>query len=279
MYKKIAFFCNSNDAQLLVGKLLENSVKVNIIKNKGELEHIDNLTNIDLIIAQLSSANATELELVNYFRKHSGCSSTPLIVISSFTNREVILKSVSAGAKEFLSKPNEHDIILNKVYSILGLNSDKIGNNLKEESDFIMLSFEEVFSREVKAASRGDYPVSVALFYPIIEYNDSEINDNNFYDMLKAVLKKNLRDTDWVILYKNTVAVIMPFADIAGCNIVVERLKECYYNHAILKPFNDIYSLDAVSITFPVDGRVAHKLLEKLENSYEAKVQEYIGIA
>lgn len=274
MYKRIAFFCNSNDAQLLVGKLIEEKFKVEIIKQAKEITEIKDITSIDLFVAQITSNAAKEIDNITLLRKNTGCINIPLVVISAHTDREVIMKSVAAGAKEFITRPDDHAFIINKLYMTMGIEDKKISSDHYEENDFILISFNEIYNREIKAASRGDYPVSVALLYPVMTKSCEVVNEADFLNTLRTVIKKNLRDTDWTFIHKDVIGIILPFSDYNGCEIVLDRIKNIYKNHAVLKPNNTYSELQAVSVTFPHDGRVSHKLLEKLNEALISNLEK-----
>ncbi len=142
-----------------------------------------------------------------------------------------------------------------------------------EKSDVVMFNFPEMFNKEIKAASRGNYPVSV-LLVTLVPMDPECFNEDEQKEASLAVYKvakTKLRDTDSLFfLGKDSLALILPFTNSGETIFVEEKIIRFFETHTLLKPYSSKFKLHIVGICFPEDGKIQSKLLEKLlENHME----------
>lgn len=270
MADKIVYICFKDDGNIIIGSLIEDGYNVDIIKNKNDIKTLIKPDEIKLLAVHASSENAPELELANQMKINYGFDNVKIVVITSFTLREIIMKALQLGAVDILTNITDSRQIVKRVEDISGIKKTNKSDDLYVEKDFILLSFEELVNREVKAAGRGMYNLSIVCLYPVtVDGTYLECNEE-FMNSLKTIVRNSLRDTDYVFLHEKYVVAVLPFADEDGCQIVIERLKNVYQSHAVLKPENTYSTLEANYAIFPKDGRVADKLLNKIEMDINA---------
>lgn len=270
MVDRIAYICFKDVGNIIIGSLIEDGYLVDIIKNKNDVKTLLKPDEIKLLVVHASTENAAELELANQMKINYGFENVKIVVITGFTLREIIMKALHIGAEDILTNIDDTKQIVKRVEDISGIKKSNKSDELFVEKDFILLSFEELVNREVKAASRGTYNLSIVCLYPVtIDGTHLDCNAE-FLNTLKTIIKNSLRDTDYVFLHERFVVAVLPFADDEGCQIVIERLKNVYQSHSVLKPENTYSTLEANYAVFPKDGRVAEKLLNKIELDIKA---------
>lgn len=255
-------------------ELLEMLSKLNIkvvnAKDKVSVSDVENKFDFSAIICIVESEELRELDYIKDLKLKDFFCNLPVIAISNYPDRRCILKAIDSGVNEFIAKPYNKDILLNKICGLLGIDKVKECNRLDylNEEDIITFSFSEMFNKEVKAASRGGYPVSIMLANIASRLNDSVnvINVNEITNNLYRVTKTKLRDTDTVFVYgKSGLAMLLPFADKQGAITVDGKIKHAFENHTLLKDYNVEYKLITSIASFPEDGKIQQKLLEKAQ--------------
>jgi PleD family two-component response regulator len=248
---------------------------INFIDVSKEKEAInvlrDNAYRIDAVLWTINSENDKCFEAVRRVKDVSICKQIPFVIISECTNKNFIIKAIEAGAVEYIVKPYDEETIIRKMHRLLGVPYDDSFNNNTYNDDIVSFNFSEMFSREIKAASRGGYHLTLmaASIVPEESIYDSEEDVYEIIRLVKNVIKIRLRETDTLFHYnKNGLLLILPFADKEGAKSVEERIRETFGNHSLIKQKTYGYKLITTSVTFPEDGRIRKNLMNKLETGY-----------
>jgi len=265
MVGRIAYICLDDSANIIIGRLIENGLEVDIIKSKLDIKGIKQFSDIKAIVVHPSKEEAVELELANYMKIGFGLKEVKIIVITNFTVREVIMKALELGANDILTDLTDSESVVKRIEDISGIKNANGNNKLYEEKDFILFSFKELVEREVKAASRGEYSLAIVYLYQLIDAGLYIDAPEDFLSSLKTIVKNSVRDTDYVFIQDKYIVLILPFANGEGCENVIERLKGTFKKHPVLKPVNSFALLEGSYAIFPNDGRVAEKLMNKVE--------------
>lgn len=162
--------------------------------------------------------------------------------------------------------PFDERAFLKKVREISGFEPKGYIQGL--DKDLIIFSFDDMLTREMKAAARGQY--SFALLMLTVVAEDGRVRDQEIQHilvvMLKSLLKTYLRETDSVFLAGlNGITAILPFTDRKGVESVVQRAKELFSSHSEISRLSEGYGLKAFSVIFPDEARTRTKLLERLK--------------
>lgn len=248
---------------------------INFINVCGEAEAInalkDNAYKINAVIWTVNGENAQCFEAVGRVKNLNMCKQIPFVVISDCTNKNFIIKAIEAGAIEYIVKPYNEETIIRKIYRLLGVSYDDSFNINTYNDDMVSFTFSEMFSREIKAASRGGYHLTLMAAFIVPEgsiyYSEEDIYD--IMSLVKNVIKIRLRETDTLFLYnKNGLLLILPFADKEGAKSVEERIHETFGSHSLIRQKAYGYKLVTTSVTFPEDGKIRKNLINKLETEY-----------
>jgi|GEM_PF-368560 len=253
------------------------SLDINFISAENEIEALNVLemeyNNINAIIWTMNSTNPEDLKAIRRIKSKDTCKQIPIIIVSGYTDKKYIIKAIEAGAVEYIAKPYDEDTVLRKVCKILGLSYEKtIRSNI--DDDIVTYNFSEMFSREIKSASRGNHHLSIMLISVVPEESSVEYPEDieNIIKLIKRIVKTRFRETDTVFHFGvNNLLLLLPFADKPGMKSIEEKILDTFNNHSLIKRKNNGYKLTMASVTFPEDGKVKDNLLEKLENEFNKR--------
>ncbi|NTV91472.1 MAG: GGDEF domain-containing protein [Clostridiales bacterium] len=188
------------------------------------------------------------------------------IVLSGRTDIDWIVKAIESGASAYAAWPPDGCDLSRKLSEIIAgtmRSRPQIShehNHLTQ--DVITFTFWEMLNREVKAAGRGNYTMAISL----LTFTDNATADaEEFIDVLNSVVKAQLRDFDSCFRYGNRgIIVLLPFADGDGADIVCNKILHIFKTNSVLRNRNNGLSLTAASVSYPKDGKVPNKLIDKL---------------
>ncbi len=260
----------------LFAKLKEPGILVINARNRMEIQSALNNNYFSVLLCVINSESFRELEYISEIKQRVEYKEVPVIVISKFADRKYILKAVELGAQEYIAQPFDKEVLLAKILGVLGWKQSSVSGPQRPDEDMISFSFTEMFNKEIKAASRGGYPVSVILGSVVsrisLYKNDQELTELTVN--LHKVIKTKVRDTDTVFFYGNgRLAILLPFADQSGVKVVEEKIKNVFETHSVLKPVSSEYRLITGAVSFPEDGKIQQNLLEKLKKSLDTNVK------
>ena len=111
------------DLQKLIGMFL----KLEGFQTRQALKRDDILPGLrqspipDLVLLDVQLPDANGFEVLAKFRQHPVLRSMPVIMFTSESTREAVLKGLELGADGYVTKPFEPEAVVNAVKSVLGL--------------------------------------------------------------------------------------------------------------------------------------------------------------
>ncbi|HHW49124.1 MAG TPA: response regulator [Clostridiaceae bacterium] len=226
---------------------------------------------IDIIIWAVNTADLKSFEALKRVKGNHLCKDIPIIVVSSLTDKKYVIKAIESGAVEYIAKPYDENAVVKKISRVAGFLNKLYNFEITE--DIITFSFSEMSNREIKAASRGGYPLTFMLVSVIP--NDDLIKSeyqkeiSSLTSIINRVIRSNLRETDTSFHNGvNKLMLLLPFADSKGAKVIEKRIYELFENHTIIRKKNNGHKLFITSVSYPEDGKVKDKLLQKLEENY-----------
>ncbi|MCX8130745.1 MAG: response regulator [Clostridia bacterium] len=256
-----------------LSNMLRN-LDVSIINVKDEIEMINTLhekkTIFNAVAWTINSIDMKDFEAIKRLKSKEAYKSIPVIIVSKFTDKKYIIKAIESGAVEYVAKPYDEETVLKKICKILGVPFEKTKSK-KIDEDIVTYNFSEMFNREIKAASRGGYPLTVTMasIVPLAAGSADQENVDGIISLVNRVIKTKLRETDTSFHYGiNNLILLLPFADKSGSEIIKKKLKAIFASHSMIRQRNNGYELVVASVTFPDDGKIKGKLLERLESNF-----------
>lgn len=132
---------------LMRHKLIQRGFEVLTAQNGEDALQIINKEHPDLVISDVEMPVMDGYELCKQIKTNSSLTQTPVILVTSLVTSESLLKGISAGADNYLTKPYDDDTLFTKVNDLLNLSV--IPFNEREEI--------EVFVEGKKYEMKADY--------------------------------------------------------------------------------------------------------------------------
>ncbi|MDP4092815.1 MAG: response regulator [Bacillota bacterium] len=257
--------------------ILKN-LNINFINVKDETDAENVLesmkTPVNAIIWTINSVDMKDFESIKRLKELDSFKNIPVIIISKFTDKKYVIRAIEAGAVEYIAKPYDEAAVLRKICKAIGVAYDKALDKSLDD-DIVTYSFSEMFNKEIKAASRGKYPMTIMLASVVPNKAEAE-NKKEIEDialLVLRILKTRLRETDIAFQYgSNNMVLLLPFAGRDDVDGIKKKIFKMFSDHTAIKQKNLGYALKISSVTFPDDGKVKDKLLEKLELALDSQV-------
>ncbi len=257
-----------------LGSILKN-LNINIFNVKDLTEAVymfrDSKLSFNAVIWVLNSSELDNLDYIKELKYKDDFKDIPVIVTSKFTDKKYVVKAIQVGAREYIAKPFEETVVLQKVCNLLGIPYSKaVKKNM--EDDILTFSFSEMFNREIKTAGRGGYSLTIMLASLSTDdlEKDGQQTVSEVTGLISKVLKTKLRDTDSVFSHgTNNLIMLLPFADRAGAECIKDKIMDIYETNPLIKQKSEGYRLITTSVSYPEDGKIKDRLLEKLEEEMD----------
>lgn len=141
----------------------------------------------------------------------------PVIIMSIERKRESILKCIELGAKDYILKPFDKELLLSRIKRFHNiLSREQIEVDIKELDNTLLF--------ELDRALRANTPLSVLIVKIMPNKN---IEQNVLYS-LKENLKNILRKIDNVIIYKRFVVLTLPLTNRNGLEVVKSKIASAF---------------------------------------------------
>jgi DNA-binding response OmpR family regulator len=98
--------------------ILESSYEVSLAKNFEIAQTILNTVKVDMILLDMDLPGMSGMDILEILRKHNSFYCIPVIIVSSYGIKDVIVEAMQKGASGFVVKPVSARILLEKMRSV-----------------------------------------------------------------------------------------------------------------------------------------------------------------
>jgi putative two-component system response regulator len=147
--------------------LYENGYEVLVARTGGEALNTIASARCDLIVLDYLMPVMNGVEVCRILRSNDSCRHLPIILATSFSEREVKLLAFEAGVSDFISKPVDHAELLSRIRNLL---------KLKEYNDFVV-GYNHILKKEVEQKThelRDSYIETIKRLSIAAEYWDAD---------------------------------------------------------------------------------------------------------
>jgi hypothetical protein len=136
--------------------------------------------------------------------------------------------------------------------------------------DIVTFSLSEMLDREIEAAGRGAYPISLILVSVFSKKDgkakeSEECGKEKTANTLKSIMNSRFRITDTCFLTSDgRIIVILPFTGIEGVSGAERKIRTLFESHTMTAGFTKSYDIMINSVQYPVDGKNKDILMKKL---------------
>jgi PleD family two-component response regulator len=204
-----------------------------------------------LIVTEIAFPDADGLAFIRKLRSHEGTSSTPVVVVSSHSEKEEIFAAIQAGASHMVSKPFGGDLLLRRVTETLAESQAA----RQGEDGSLSWRITDYLARELKRADRLGSPLSVLV---------GRVTPKEAIEAAMAAIRRMMRASDILSrLGEDGLVLILPDTDAPGSRVVEDRLLRAV--QALSKAEGNRpplrVELRLGSATYPADGPDSETLL------------------
>jgi CheY-like chemotaxis protein len=259
-------------------KSLLNSNKYTIYEASNSTEFLNifaqNGHNANLIIMDIDLKDEDGFEIVRKIREKNKV--VPIIILTANNHKTAFLKGILEGISDYILKPFEDQLLINKILKFLNASEDLI-------ADKVILNLPFFIHSEFKKATKGNYNVTIMMttFYKPLKDNSNEIDTeyNKVSEYVYDHLKDIFWDTDIFIHYASQNFIgVFPFASVENKNVINDKVATCFEDLKFKNPKLKEYSLSNVFVTYPQDIEededVFLTLLEKTKEALNAPKEE-----
>ncbi|MGE5390690.1 MAG: response regulator [Deltaproteobacteria bacterium] len=239
------------------------------------LENTDS-SPFNVFIVDYTMAENELIDFLRHIRGKSGAK-TPVMVLSSVTDRKAIVELLRQGADDYVLKPFEAGNLLDRLERLINL---YVPDTARMFPQTLVLNLGSVLELELARAHRHNYSFSfVRLFFTHIESKDQTPHADELVDLMQRVftmLKSQYRKTDLILAAGGDSFVIcLPFTNKQGALTVIKRMVMTYEKLTTKFPPQQ-YFVEIGHASYPGDASnpadlINHVAREKKPVSYYIK--------
>ncbi len=203
------------------------------------------LNDVELIITEINLAGISGVEFSKRLNNSAEYCNIPIIFLSAHSDVKTITKALEAGAVDYIVKPFNETVLLNKIKKI-------IGEPLANVSEHIISNDEKItniISIEYERAFRGAQPLSFVKI---------KVHPNAIKKTIEKILD-TVRKIDIVCMGGQYIIIIFPMTDEKGLDIVLNKIQKNFTENNIEIIENSFFSIT------PSSNQSINDLFKKLD--------------
>lgn len=228
-----------------------------------------------LIIADIDGEMDDGLPFLHGLIAEAG--TNPIIILTSNTRKNFIIKAVLEGATDFVLKPFDNKAFYNKICAYL---SSDFSSFKKSPNGIELITFNlsRYLSGELKKSRKGNYAVSLMFSSYMISEHDKKVYENS---LIEKYIYDNIReifwDTDIFIRFGSRYYMgVFPFCDVGNTKIIDNKIHESFNNIKVAHPKLNGCNIHNTFVTFPIDADEPQALFDVLLGKVNMQINEDI---
>lgn len=109
----------ANIRRIVKRTLEQEGYKVTAVKNVDEARGVLRKKELDLAILDVMMAGTGGVEFCREIRERKGEEELPIIMLTANRKKRTVMEALQAGANDYLVKPFESDLLINKVEEVM----------------------------------------------------------------------------------------------------------------------------------------------------------------
>jgi len=231
--------------------LLYDNHEIFELENSGALKSdsfsdVYSLKDIDVVFLDIYLKEENGFNILRYLtKKHPRID---VIVVSGDSKMTTVTKAVEYGAKDFLAKPFDNQLLLNKLQKIISKKNVSGKTNSVLDLNNELGSFNTQLTLELNRSLRSKISVS------FLKFNFESINDSEMIMHINNQITANIRDIDQIYFvgHKN-ICFILPLTDKEGRKVFHKRIENIIFKDNSEDLKRDAEKFAIIGSTFPED--------------------------
>lgn len=225
---------------------------------------------ISLIITELELDKENGLEVIR--RAKSRGYEIPVIVLTAQNKKDTFVKSIEAGASDYILKPFEDEFLLSRIIS--NMKSDEQNGSASLGARRVYMDFNKYISGELRKAEKGNY--SISLIMSVINKDSADSGygmkaEDKLFSELYSRINSLFWDTDIFMSFGNQSYIgVLPFCTQENTSVVDEKIKSLFDEIKITDERFRNYSVENTFVTFPTEISSRESLFPMLTDKLRA---------
>jgi len=246
----------------------EASTRLDILNVMSENENRINLIITDIEIDMKRGFDG--VSLIKLVRSRN--ESIPVVVLTSISRKDVIMKCLKEGAADYILKPFEDEYLKEKVLKYIDIES-------LTEYTILKFNLRNFLAGEIHKARKGNYSFSLLMVNFRLESeeeaNQGEYGFYRYAETLYRELKALFWESDLYIQHGSQCHLgFFPFCNQEHTDVIRAKIFAKFNQLKLEDPLLSNYSISQVSSTYPLDGNDATELLRVLTEEAAAQIVE-----
>jgi DNA-binding response OmpR family regulator len=127
---------NEMNRDMLARRLTRNGYLVDVAENARQLMQRVKENGLDLVLLDIEMPEVSGFDALKALRKDYSPSQLPIIMVTARNQREDILRALTLGANDYLTKPIDFPVALARIGTQLSRKREEVGDQSGAESEF-----------------------------------------------------------------------------------------------------------------------------------------------
>lgn len=243
----------------------DQNVKIYEAYNRRELFRIlfQNNNDVDLILTETEIDKKNSFNGINLIQQVKALSSSiPVVVLTSTSKKEVIIKYLREGAVDYILKPFKDGYLKDKLLKYVDI--EKL-----TESTVLQFNLKNFLESEIHKAKKGNYSFSLLKLQFDSSTGGEAANPNPCFHQYEEAIYREMKSLFWESdLYiqhgYQCHLGFFPFCDQTNQKLIVDKIESQFTRFQEMEPNMKAYSIACAFASYPSDGETASELLHHL---------------
>lgn len=266
-------------------KELVYGYKINVYEAVNSFQLFTILAELDydvsLIVMEVNLEKESGIDILHKLKKRN--IEIPVLIVTSENRRREFAKSIRAGAVDYILKPFDEKVLLNRIVKVMDKKTDITNKSSKEDHKKISSDFQDYLSKELEDAKSKENIFSlmmITLFKAVDEFTaDMEKKyfglGNDIYPKLKEILE----GVDLFIKYgAQSFVATFKVNSKEKENIIIQKVNEFFKNIRQQDKRFEGYYLECAFVNYPEEGNNKEELISKVTYKIVDKINQIKGM-
>lgn len=232
--------------------------------------------NFSLIIMEVGYDVEKGFEILSKINEKR--SNIPVLILTSNNKKDIILRGISKGASDYILKPFDDDLLLEKILSALHKSRKKPISHIDTKSE-IVFDIESYLTSEFRKAEKSKYEITSLMCTIVAPVDENDSKSAGTAGQISNLFFKKFKSISWEtdLFERNgsqTFIGVFPYCGLNKMDIIKKKLMDCFDG---VKNANDEFSgfnLAISSTVFPSEVTDPILLLTLLGKRMQKEIEK-----
>lgn len=236
---------------------------------------------VSLIVMEVNLEKESGIDILHKLKKRN--IEIPVLIVTSENRRKEFAKSIRAGAVDYILKPFDEKMLLNRIVKVMDKKINTTNKSSKEDHKKISSDFQDYLSKELEDAKIKENIFSlmmITLFKAVDEFTaDMEKEYSDLGKDIYPKLKEILEGVDLFIKYgAQSFVATFKVNSKEKENIIIQKVNEFFKNIRQQDKRFEGYYLECAFVNYPKEGNNKEELISKVTYKIVDKINQIKGM-